>query len=114
MPSILRRSPSERRSRNARAQLHFSLETCRREFRLERFVGVEEDRDRTFIDQLHGHHCLKNSGPYSHAKLAKRRAKFIIQGFALLGRSGGDETPPPLSARLPPHPELRHAHRAPS
>src|SRR3981189_3527049 len=107
MPSILPCSPSDRRSRNARAQLHFSLETCRMELRLERFVGVEEDRDRTFIDQLHGHHCLKHPGRHGHAKFAKRRAKLIIQGFGLLSRSSRKEARPPLSAGIAVKRKLR-------
>src|SRR6267378_3677443 len=112
MPSIFRCSPRERSSRNARAQLHFSLGTCRMERRLEGFVGVEEDRDRAFIDQLHGHHCLKNSGRHSHAKLAERCAKFIIQGFGLLGRSGRNKARPPLPACVAVKRELRHHQRA--
>src|SRR5882672_10221671 len=112
MPSIFRCSPRERSSLNARAQFHFSLGTCGMERRLERFVGVEEDRDRAFIDQLHGHHCLKNPSRYGHAKLAKRRAKFIIQGFGLLGRSGRKEARPPLPACVAVKRELGHHQRA--
>src|SRR5882724_502377 len=112
MPSIFRCSPRERSSRNARAQFHLSRGTCEAKFRLERFVGVEEDRDRAFIDQLHGHHCLKNSGRHSHAELAERRAKFIIQGFGLLGRSGRKEARPPLPARVSVKRELGHHQRA--
>src|SRR5882672_843317 len=111
MPSIFRCSPRERSSRNARAQLHFSLASCRKGLRLERFAGVEEDRDRAFINQLHGHHCLKNSGRHSHAEFAKRRTKFIIQGFGLLGRSGGNKARPPLPARVAVERKLGHDHR---
>src|SRR6267378_8263552 len=112
MPSIFRCSPWERSSRNARAQLHFSLGTCRMELRLEGFVGVEEDRNRPFIDKLHGHHCLKNSGRHSHTEFAKRRAKFIIQGFGLLWRSGRNEARPPLPACVAVKRELRDDQRA--
>src|SRR5882724_4250897 len=107
MPSIFRCSPRERSSRNARAQFHFSLGTWRMERRLECFVGVEEDRDRAFIDQLHGHHRLKNSGRHSHTEFAKRRAKFIIQGFSLLGRSRRNKARPPLPACIAVKRELR-------
>src|SRR5882762_4984876 len=112
MPSIFRCSPRERSSRNARGQFHFSLGTCETEFLLECFVGVEEDRNRPFIDQLHGHHCLKNSWRHSHTEFAKRRAKFIIQGFGLLGRSGRNKARPPLPARVAVKRELGHHQRA--
>src|SRR6267143_5493241 len=112
MPSIFRCSPRERSSRNERAQLHCSLGTCRMELRLEGFVGVEEDRDWPFIDKLHGHHCLKNSGRHGHAKFAKCRTKFIIQGFSLLGRSGRNKARPPLPARVAVKRELRDDQRA--
>src|SRR6266478_5648249 len=111
MPSIFRCSPRERTSRNARAQLHFSLGTCRMELCLESLVGVEEDRDRPFIDKLHGHHCLKNSGRHSHTEFAKRRAKFIIQGFGLLWRGGRNKARPPLPACVAVQRELRDDQR---
>ena len=68
--------------------------------RLERFVGVEEDRDRAFINELHGHHGLENAGRYGHAKFAQRRAEFIIQGFRQFRRRCRNEAGPPLSARI--------------
>src|SRR5882762_4882633 len=111
MPSTFRCSPRARSSRNARAQLHFTLATCRMELRLERLVGVEEDRDRAFINQLHGHHCLKNPRRHGQAKLAERRAKFIIQGFGLLWRSGRNEARPPLPACVAVKRELRDDQR---
>src|SRR5712664_345896 len=107
MPSIFRCSPRERSSRNARAQFHFSLGTCRMERRLECFVGVEEDRDRAFIDQLHGHHRLENTGCDVHAKLAKRFAEFFVESFRLFRRRSGDEAWPALPARIAVKRELR-------
>src|SRR5713226_5928265 len=100
MPSIFRCSPSERSSLNVRAQFH-----------LECFVGVEEDRDRAFINQLHRHHRLKNPSRHWHAEFAKRRAKFIIQGFGLLGRSGRNKARPPLPACIAVKRELGHHQR---
>src|SRR5713101_10185691 len=66
---------------------------------LERFVGVEEDRDRAFIDQLHGHHRLKNPGGDIHAKFAKRFAEFFVESFGLFRRRCRDKPGPPLPAR---------------
>src|SRR5260370_1302412 len=50
---------------------------------LKRFVGIEEDRDWAFIDQLHGHHGLKNSGGDVHVQFAKRFTKFFVESFGL-------------------------------
>src|SRR5436190_12628618 len=68
--------------------------------RLKCFVGIEEDCDRTFIHQLHGHHRLENSGCHGNAEFAKRFAEFVVQRFGLLRRRRGDEAWPPLSARI--------------
>src|SRR2546421_7472003 len=94
IPSMFRCSPKARSSRNARAQFHCSLAFLGGNFPLERFVGIEEDCDRAFIDQLHRHHRLENSGCDAHAKLAKRFAEFFVQGFGLFWRCSRDEAWP--------------------
>src|ERR1700682_1089637 len=91
IPSMFRCSPKARSSSNARAQFHGSLAFLGANFPLERFVGVEEDRDRAFIDQLHGHHRLENTGGDAHAKIAKRFAEFLVESFCLFRRRSGDE-----------------------
>src|SRR5437016_2967165 len=96
IPSIFRCSPKARSSRNARAQFHCARAFFGANFALERFVGIEEDRDRTFIDQLHGHHRLENTGCNAHAQLAKRFAEFLVESFGMFRRRRRDEAWPPL------------------
>src|ERR1051326_7377768 len=67
---------------------------------LERFVGVEEDGDRTFIDKLHGHHGLKNSSSNGNAELAKSGVEMFIQPRGLLGGGGGDKAETALAASV--------------
>src|ERR1700741_4467275 len=107
IPLMFRRSPKAHSSRNARAQFHSSLAFFETNLPLERFVGIEEDRDRAFIDQLHGHHRLENSRCHAHAKLAKRFAEFFVPSFGLFWRCSRDEAWPPLPARIAVKSELR-------
>src|SRR5271165_359001 len=48
---------------------------------LERFVGVEEDRDWTFIYQLHGHSGLKNTSGHTDTETCQRCTKLIVERF---------------------------------
>src|SRR6266704_4202911 len=80
--------------------------------RLERLAGIEKDRDRALIDQLHRHHCLKSSSRHRHAKLAKRLAKFLIESFCQFRRRRADEARPPLPPRVAVQRNLRHDQRA--
>src|ERR1700675_3243436 len=63
---------------------------CLRE-RLKRLVRVEEDCDRTFIDQLHRHHGLKKSRRHGNAKFAQDLVEFFIQRGRKLRRRRGNE-----------------------
>src|SRR5229473_7552921 len=66
--------------------------------RLECFIGIEEDCDRAFIDQLHGHHRLENSRGDIYAKFAKRFTESFVESFGLFRRRRRDEGGPPLPA----------------
>src|SRR6266478_6250543 len=112
IPSMFRRSPMARRSRNTRAQFHCSLALLQANSPLEGFVGIEEDCDWAFIDQLHGHHRLENAGGDVHAKLAKRFAKFFVQSFRQFRRRRRNEAGPPLPARIAVERKLRNHQRA--
>src|SRR6059058_1378897 len=81
MPSTFRSSPKPRSSFSARAQVQRSPAAFLATPRSERVIRVEEDRDRAFINQLHGHGGLKNSSGYGNAQLAERLAKFVIERF---------------------------------
>src|SRR5438445_943578 len=71
------------------------------------FVGIEEDCDRAFIDQLHGHHRLENSGCHGDTELAQRFAEFLVERFGQFRRRRSNETRPPLPARIAIKRELR-------
>src|SRR5579859_2358090 len=45
---------------------------------LERLIRIEEDRDWAFIDELHGHHGLKDSGGYGNAEGAQRGVELFV------------------------------------
>src|SRR5438552_4549630 len=75
--------------------------------RLECLGGIEKDCDRAFIDQLHGHHRLENSGCHGDAEFAQRFAKFLVEGFGQFRRRRSNETRPPLPARIAIKRELR-------
>jgi hypothetical protein len=45
---------------------------------LKRLVAIQENCDRTLIDQLHGHHRLKNTRGYGNPKRAQRFVEFLI------------------------------------
>src|SRR5438874_5191519 len=49
-------------------------------------VGIEEDCDRPFIHQLHGHHRLKNSRAHVDSHFSQRLPKFFIERFLQLRR----------------------------
>src|SRR5882724_12519891 len=56
---------------------------------LERFVGIEEDCDRPFIHQLHGHHRLKNPRRHGDSNPAQSRAKLFVQRLGQFRRRRG-------------------------
>src|ERR1700757_3878792 len=99
MPSTFTRLPCWRSSSttNCTVQAFAALVELRGD--LECFVGVDEDRDRAFIDQLHGHHSLKNSRGYGDAQPLQSFAEFFIQLLRQLRRSRGNKTRPALPAR---------------
>ena len=66
----------------------------------ERFFGVEEDCDRTFIDEFHGHHSLKDSSCDGNAESAERFAEFFVELPGEFRWSSGDKTGPALAARV--------------
>ena len=70
-------SPSSSLKTSAHVQLRF-LFPDKRSARLERFFGIEEDCDRAFIHQLHGHHGLKNSRRDAYAQFSQSCAKFFV------------------------------------
>src|SRR5713226_153031 len=69
-------------------------------------IRVEEDCDRAFIDQLHRHHRLKNSGSYANAKPAQGFIEFLIQRSRKLRRRRGNEARAALPARVTVQSEL--------
>src|SRR5258708_179248 len=86
-------------SRSTRALVQRSPPGLRGED-LEGLVGIEEDRDGAFIDQLHGHHCLKNSGGYGNAKRAQRGVELLIESGGFFGWRGGNKAGTALPARV--------------
>src|SRR5215468_6109763 len=100
MPCTFRRSPRARSSSSALGQVQSPPFLCSSGRRSEGVVRIEEDRDRAFIDQLHGHHGLKNSRGDTNTQLAEGLAKFIIARPRKLRRRRGDEARSPLPARV--------------
>src|SRR4029077_7066045 len=80
-------------SRRTAAQLHFPVRAGT--LLLECLIRVEEDCDRPFIHQLHGHHPLENPRRYVDAERPQRRFEFFVQLLRLFRRRRGDETWPP-------------------
>src|SRR5260370_24030527 len=80
--------------------------------RLERIVRVEEDSDWAFIDQLHGHHGLKNSSSDRNAQLAERLAEFVIKRLGKLGGCRSNKAGPSLPPRIAVQRELRNGQSA--
>src|SRR3984893_2542336 len=78
---------------------------------LERFFGIEEDCDRTFIDQLHGHHSLKYSAAHRDTKGLQGFAEFLVELFGKCGRAGGNEGGAALAACVAIQSELRDHQR---
>src|SRR5207302_1473902 len=103
MPSTFRRSPRARNSSSALAQVQPPPFFRSASEPSEGIVRIEEDCDRTFIDQLHGHHGLKNSRGDANTQLAERLAKFIIERSCKFRRRRGDEARPTRwrTARIP-------------
>src|SRR5579859_2316840 len=100
MPSMFLCVPSLRSSSRQRSHVQLSRGS-------EVFFGVEEDCDRAFIDKLHGHHSLKDSGRDVDANTAQSLAVFFVE---LLGQFWGrcsDETGAALAARVAVEGELR-------
>src|SRR5438477_1370905 len=93
-------------SRSTADFVHCAAFFCVRR-RLKCFVGIEEDCDRAFIDQLHGHHRLENSSCHGDTEFAQRFAKFLVEGFGQFRRRRSNETRPPLPARIAIKRELR-------
>src|SRR2546430_8900569 len=79
--------------------------------RLESVFRIEEDGDGALIDQLHGHHGLKNSGGDGNAQIAERLAELVIERFCKLWRRRSNEAGPPLAARVAVQRELRDGQR---
>src|SRR5262249_29225551 len=96
--------PSLRSSSRQRAHVQLSHSS-------ECFFGIEEDGDRTFIDELHGHHSLKDSGRDEDAEAAKSFAIFFVKLLGQLRWGRGDEAGPPLAARVAVQRELRDDER---
>src|ERR1051325_7080342 len=112
MPSTFRCSPKARNSFSTRAHVQRSPATFFTTRRSERVIRVEENRDWAFIDQLHGHHRLKNSSGDSDAQLAQRLTKFVIECFCEFRLGRGDEARPPLPARVAVQRKLRNGQGA--
>src|SRR4029077_10054915 len=74
---------------------------------LERFIGVEEDGDWAFIDELHGHHSLKDSGGYGNAEGTQRGVELFVEGDGFFRRGSGNEAGAPLATRVAIESELR-------
>src|SRR5215470_529295 len=109
--SRTRGSASDFNSRNTAAFVQcglFSATTAR----LERVIRIEEDGDRAFINQLHGHHGLKDSSGDRDSQLANRFAKFFVKSFCQFRWRRGDETRPPLAARVAIQGKLRNSQYA--
>src|SRR6266849_10174635 len=79
--------------------------------RLESFFGIEEDCDRAFIDQFHGHHGLKNSCRYADSQPAQRCIKLLILGRGFVRWRRGNKAGPPLPARITVQRKLRNDQR---
>src|SRR5260221_14689746 len=94
MPSTLRFSPR----RFSSAKICAQVEPARDESK--RFFRVEEDCDRPFIDEFHGHHSLKDTGCDDDAKAAERFAELVVESLRQLRRGGRDETRTALAARV--------------
>src|ERR1700676_515422 len=75
---------------------------------LERFIGIEEYGGRAFIDQLHGHHRLKNSRCYGDAQRAQCRVEFLVQREGFLGPRRSQEARPSLTACVTIQSKLRN------
>src|SRR5215467_10076967 len=106
MPSTLRFSPRRRNSATTRAQAQFAG------LRSECLFGIEEDGDRAFIDELHGHHSLKDSGGDGDTEAAKRFAEFCVKLLREFRRRCGNEAGATLAARVAIKRELRDDERS--
>src|SRR5271170_5745140 len=94
-------------SRRTAAFVHFSV-AFERPAELERFGGVEKDRDRTFIYQLHGHGGLKNARRHSDSQSPECRAKLFVPRLGGFWRRRGHETRAALSTRVAINSKLRN------
>src|SRR5579885_3432612 len=72
------------------------------------FVRVEKNRDRPFVDKLDRHHGLEDAAGDGDAEAAKGFAEGFVEGFGLLGRSGGDEAGAALASGVTVESELRN------
>src|ERR1700751_3450786 len=106
MPSTFRRVPKRRSSAKQSRQVHRRRWGDLREG-LKRFVGIEEDGDRAFIDQLHRHHSLKQSRGYGDAYLLQSLTEGLVKGPSPVGRCSGDKAGPAAAARIAIEGELR-------
>src|SRR5207302_10895516 len=78
---------------------------------LKLLVRIEQYGNWAFIDQLHGHHRLKNSCSDLNAKVAQRLIEFFVQCRRLLRRRRRNKPWPPLPARITVQRELRDHQR---
>ena len=75
---------------------------------LEKFIGIEEDGDRTVVDDLDRHVRLKDSGCDAYSERLQGADKFFVERSALLRRCGVNEAGPALAARVAVERELRN------
>src|SRR5208283_103579 len=111
MPSTFFFSPRRFSSRTALAAVHFFSSRAIFPLALERFVRINKDCDRAFIDQLHRHHRLKNSRPHSYAQPPHRFTKLFVQFLRQFRRCRRNEARPPLPSRIAVQRELRNHQR---
>src|SRR5262245_20860525 len=116
MPRTFLRDPRRRSSTRHRLELHAAAGSVRLTGRrtppfardgatpgldtlwLEGLVGVEEDRDRAFIRQLHRHHSLKDAGGHGDTEFAQGFTEYFVKSLGQLRRGGRDEARAPAAA----------------
>ena len=78
----------------------YSVAASRLGSALEVLLRIQKNGDRAFIDELHGHHSLKDSGRNGNAKAPQSFAELFIELPGKFRRSGGDEAWAALAARV--------------
>src|ERR1700730_14248562 len=77
-----------------------------------RFLGIEQNRDRAIVYQLDLHMRLKHPGFHSYAKRPHQPDKFLVKTIGFLRRSGLNERRSPPSSRVTIQSKLRHDQRS--